>query len=54
MADEKKAKKLNELDLSQAELDAIPLHLKSALHREIKELRRIPEDPPNIVRGSWL
>ena len=50
---EKKAK-LNELDLTQEELDAMPLHLRSALHQEIKELRRIPEDPPNLVRGSWI
>ena len=51
---EKKPKKLNELDLTQEQLDAMPLHLRSALHQEIKELRRIPEDPPNIVRGSWI
>ena len=51
---EKKPKKLNELDLPQETVDAMPLHLRSALHQEIKELRRIPEDPPNLVRGSWI
>ena len=49
-----KPKKLNELQLSQKELDAMPLHLRSALHQEIKELRRLPEAPPNIVKGSWI
>ena len=49
-----KPKKLNELQLSQKELDAMPLHLRSALHQEIKELRRIAEDAPNIVKGSWI
>ena len=52
MTEEKK--KLNKLDLSQEELDAMPLYLRSVLHEEIKELRRIPEAPPNIVKGSWI
>ena len=54
MTKEKPSRKLNELDLPQEELDAMPLHIKTALHAEIKELRRIPEAPPNLVKGSWI
>jgi hypothetical protein len=52
MADKKK--KLNELDLPQEQLDAMPWHLRSALHDEIKQLRRIPEAAPDPVKGSWI
>ena len=50
---EKKAK-LNELDLPKETVDAMPLHLRSVLHEEIRQLRRIPEAPENIVKGSWI
>ena len=49
----KEKPKLNELDLSEEEKAKMPLYLRSALHQEIRELRRIREDPPK-AKGSWI
>ena len=39
---------------SQEEWDALPLHIRSMLHDQMKRLYAIKEETPDMNRGSWI